>query len=131
MERAAPWILGLGLSAFAPIGCGTLRYPTGKIEVTGAELGTLHRSGGFVAVTPAASTPGDCNALGTARVSAVDPDQKAAWVNVVYRLLDFTNCGRAGPSDFTVVADSYKAYDEDGNAINEPYAYLDTNYSFQ
>ena len=107
----------------------TIQYPAGKIEITGAELGSLHRSGGFAAVSPATSSPTDCTSLGTTRISVIDPDQTTPWVNVVYRLRDFPQCGRAVASDFTATQGPPKAYDVNGNAI-AAWAYLDPDYSF-
>ena len=108
----------------------TLQYPTGKIEILGAELGTFHRSGGIVTVgaTTGATTP--CGATGTTKLSAVDPDQKTIWVDVVYRLRDFENCGRAGVNDFTPEPGTLRAYNADGVMLSSPFAYFDNWYSF-
>ena len=59
----------------------------------------------------------------------MDPDRQTQYVDVVYRLRDFEDCGRAAPGDFTAVAESQKAYDVDGNPI-AAFAYLDPEYSF-
>lgn len=107
----------------------TLAYPAGKIEITGATLARLHRSAGFVnlSVTTGSSTP--CDAPGTARISLVDPDRTVQLVEVVYRLRNFEDCGRAEPGEFFVVTGSPKAYDIDGNPI-DAFAYVDPDYSF-
>jgi len=106
----------------------TLAYPAGKLEITGATLGGLHRSGGFVSVSTT-SSPSGCDGSGTARISVIDPDKQAHWVDVVYRLRDFAQCGQAVLDDFTVVEGSQKAYNLDGNPINAV-VYLDPVYSF-
>jgi hypothetical protein len=105
----------------------TLAYPAAKFEITGATLGSLHRSGGFVSVTTAGSGE-DCGGPGTAKISLIDPDRRSQWVDVVYQLRD--ECSRAEPGDFTQVEGTLKAYDLDGNAISPPFAYLDPQYSF-
>jgi hypothetical protein len=107
-----------------------LQYPGGKLEITGAELGRLHRSGGFVSVSLATGSPSGCDGLSTSRISLIDPDRQSGFVNVAYRLRDFVNCGRASPSDFTAVAGSLKAYDEDGDLLSPPIAFFDDMFSF-
>jgi len=94
----------------------TLAYPAGELEITGATLGGLHRSGGFVSVSTTGA-PSGCGGPGTARISVIDPDRQAQWVDV-YRLRDFPNCGRAEPADFAEVEGSLKAYNLDGNTIS-------------
>jgi len=106
----------------------TLAYPAGKLEITGAALGRLHLSGGLVGVNTAGS-PSGCGGSGTTRISLIDPDRYTQWVDVVYRLRDYANCGRAIPSDFTAVENSLKAYNADGNLITA-IAYPDPEYSF-
>jgi hypothetical protein len=105
----------------------TLAYPAGKIEVTGAALGRIHLSGGLVNASTT-SSPSACGGSGTTRISMIDPDRYTQWVDVVYRLRDWS-CGRAAVTDFTVVAESQKAYDIDGNPITLP-VLLDPEYSF-
>ncbi len=104
----------------------TLAYPAGKIEVTGATLGRVHRSGGLVSVSTTGS-PSACEAPGTVRISMIDPDQYSQWVDVAYRLRNPT-CGRATVGDFTPVG-ATKAYDIDGNPITA-LAFLDPEYDF-
>lgn len=106
----------------------TIQYTSGKIEILGAELGALHRSGGIVSVSPATGSPASCSSTSTATISLVDPDQGSIWVDLVYRLRDFDDCGRAGSADFAEV--SVKAYKVDGSAIAAPYAYIDFYSSF-
>lgn len=108
-----------------------LEYPLGKIEILGVELGTLHRSAAIASVGPTTGNPEACGDLGSTKISVVDPDRKAAFANIVYRLRDFENCGRAGEGDFAVVADSFKAYDVDGALIANPYFYVADDYSFR
>ena len=107
----------------------TLEYPAGKLEVTGASLGRRHRSGGFLSVSPTTGSPTGCSAPGSTRISLVDPERQTQWVDVVYRLRNFANCGRAVPGDFTAMAGSQKAYNVDGNSI-VPIAYFDPEYSY-
>ncbi len=109
----------------------TIQYPAGKIEITGAELGSRHRSGGFAALSPPTTSGSGCSEVGTTKISVIDPDQTTLWVNVAYRLRAFPACGgRAVPSDFTAAQGAApKAYDVNGNAIT-PYAFLDPEYSF-
>jgi len=106
----------------------TLQYPAGKLEIMGATLGNLHRSGALVGLSKAES-PAGCGGTGSAHISLVDPEQRTQWIEVVYRLRDFGGCGRAVPSDFTIVPESLKAYDPSGNAIGAV-AYRDDVYSF-
>jgi hypothetical protein len=104
----------------------TLKYPPGKIEILGAELGAFHRSGAIATVRTATGSTPACGAEKvTATISIVDPDQEAIWVDVVYRLRDFPTCGRAGPGDFEEESGSFRAYDANGVAISQPYHYLD------
>ena len=109
----------------------TIQYPAGKIEITGAELGSRHRSGGFAALSPPTTSGSGCSEVGTTKISVIDPDQTALWVNVAYRLRAFPACGgQAVPSDFTAAQGAApKAYDVNGNAIY-PYAFVDPEYSF-
>jgi hypothetical protein len=107
----------------------TLAYPAGKLEITGATLGRRNRSGGLVSVSAATGSTSSCSDPGTTRISLIDPDRQTQWVDVVYRLRNFANCGRAVPGDFTAMAGSQKAYNVDGNPI-VPIAYLDPEYSF-
>jgi hypothetical protein len=108
----------------------TIQYPAGKIELTGAELVSLHRSGGFAALSPTTGSPASCNDVGTTKISVIDPDEKTAWVNVAYRLRDLPNCGRAVIGDFTAAQGvPPKAYDLNGNAV-PAWAYVDPDYSF-
>lgn len=108
-------------------------YPVGKIEILGAELGALHRSGGFVGVGPPTGSPESCSSMGSTKVSVVDPDRQSAWVNIVYRLRDFEGCGRAGAGDFAIPDSSYKAYDGGGNplASADRFIWVDESYSFR
>jgi hypothetical protein len=106
----------------------TLQYPAGKLEITGATLGNLHRSGALVGLTKTES-PEDCAGPGSAHISLVDPERRTQWIEVAYRLRDFEQCGRAGPDDFEVVPESLKAYDLDGTAITAV-AYPDPVYSY-
>ncbi|MFI5216558.1 MAG: hypothetical protein ACHQ3O_08430, partial [Candidatus Limnocylindria bacterium] len=105
----------------------TLAYPACKIEVTGAALGRIHLSGGLVSVSTTGS-PSDCSVPGTARISMIDPDRLTHWVDVVYRLRDFANHGRATVGDFSQAVPP-KAYEVNGNSI-APIAFLDPEYSF-
>ncbi len=108
-----------------------IRYPLAKIEILGVELGAVHRSAAIASLGPTTGTPGGCGDLGSTKISVVDPDRVAAFANIVYRILDFTNCGRAIAADFAVLGGSFKAFDVNGNLISNPYFYLDTAYSFR
>ena len=94
----------------------TIQYPAGKIEVLGASLGSVNRSGGYAAVSPATSAPYGCGGTATTKVVVVDPGQKSVWVDLVYRPRDFANCGRAESGDFTALG-LPKAYDVDGTVM--------------
>jgi hypothetical protein len=107
----------------------TLAYPAGKLEITGATLGRRHRSGGLVSVSTETDSGTSCETPGTAQISLVDPERLTQWVDVVYRIRDFEDCGRAVPGDFSIVTGSPKAYDPDGSPIS-PIFYLDPEYSF-
>jgi hypothetical protein len=103
----------------------TIQYPAGKVEITGAELGSLHRSGGFASVTPSTGSTANCEDVGTAKISVVDPDQTTMFVNVTYRLRSFPECPRAVLSDFSAAqGQPPKAYDVSGSPIT-PAVYVD------
>lgn len=108
-----------------------IQYPLAKIEILGVELGALHRSAAIASLGPTTGTPGGCSDLGSTKISVVDPDQEAPFANVVYRVRDFVNCGRAVEGDFAVLGGSFKAYDVNGSQISNPYFYLDNAYSFR
>ncbi len=107
-------------------------YPRRKIEILGLELGSLDRSGAYATLSTATGPEDSCtDKTGETKISVIDPDRRSAWVEVVYRLRDFDDCGRAVPGDIVFVADTFKSYKADGSVITPPYALIDNGYSFR
>lgn len=98
-------------------------YPRKKLRIRG--VNPVHHADSGVLVHWEAEDPEAtvaCNAsqaTGTLKIKMMDPGRVAPGVRVAYELRNFDQscAGRATASDFVVVSNSVKAYDEDGALI--------------